>query len=180
VALSGFSASQVQHHLAEQEAMRSAAEGRLDPHRVAVAYFQDGSGGGELRHVADALTEELIDALATVRTLDVISANGVLPFRDRAARPEELAEALRAGSVVAGTVQPDGDDIRVDVRLIDGASGAEYRRASLAQEGAALQEASAGLAEEVARFLRSRLGEELAVRASERATVSVDAWALLQ
>lgn len=177
--LSGFSATQIQQHLAEQRAIASAAEGRLDPHRVAVAYFQD-SSSDTLRHVADALTEELIDALGSVRTLDVISANGVLPFRGESVAADSIARALEAGTVVAGSVREEGGELRVDVRLIDGASGAEYRRTSLDYEGEDLQAASPALAEEVARFLRSRLGEEIAVRQSERGTSSTDAWALLQ
>lgn len=180
LSLTGLSAAQVQQYRTEQRAIASAAEGRLDLHRVAVDYFHDASEDATLQHVADAFTEELIDALSTVRTLDVISKNGVLPFRGTGARPDSLAEQLKAGTVVAGSVRPDGDGVRIDVRLIDGASGVEYRRTSLSHEGEDLLAASPALAEEVSRFLRSRLGEEIAVRETERATESVNAWALLQ
>lgn len=180
LSLTGFSAIKVEQHVSEQRAFAIAAEGRLDLHRVAVDYFHDASEDSTLRHVADALTEELIDALSTVRTLDVISRNGVLPFRGTGARPDSLAEHLRAGTIVAGSVRPDGDGVRIDVRLIDGASGAEYRRTSLSHQGDDLLAASPALAEEVSRFLRSRLGEEIAIRETERATQSVNAWALLQ
>jgi TolB-like protein len=180
VSLSGFSAVQVQQHLSEKQAVASAAEGRLDPRRVAVGYFRDDSRDEGLRHVADALTEELIEALATVRTLDVVSRNGVLPFRDNAVAPDSMAALLEAGTIVAGSVRPEADGVRIDVRLIDGASGAEYRRTSRVHQRDDLLAASPAVAEEVARFLRTRLGEEITIRESQHATTSVNAWALLQ
>ena len=49
----------------------------LDLRRIAVLYFDDLSRNGELGYLADGLTEAVIDNLAQVRTLDVISKNGV-------------------------------------------------------------------------------------------------------
>ncbi len=60
---------------------RPGAGGGIDPRRVAVLYFQDLSPDSSLGYLADGLTEGLIDQLTQVRSLDVISRNGVIPFR---------------------------------------------------------------------------------------------------
>ena len=55
--------------------------GGLDPHRIAVLYFQEDGGGDSLRYLADGLTEGLIGSLDRVQGLDVISKGGVAPYR---------------------------------------------------------------------------------------------------
>ncbi|HUF75922.1 MAG TPA: hypothetical protein VMM35_06570, partial [Longimicrobiales bacterium] len=72
-----------------------------DPRRVAVLYFEDLSGSShDLGHVADGLTEGLIAELARVQELEVISRNGVEPYRHAAVVPDSVGRALNAGSVI--------------------------------------------------------------------------------
>ena len=54
----------------------------MDVRRVAVLYFQDQSPDSSLGYLAAGLTEGLIHQLAEVRSLDVVSRNGVLPYRN--------------------------------------------------------------------------------------------------
>ena len=53
----------------------------LDPHRVAVLYFDDHSPGGGQEHLAYGLTEALIRELGEGDGLDVVSRHGVKAFR---------------------------------------------------------------------------------------------------
>src|SRR5262249_9289682 len=62
--------------------------------RVAVLYFADNSSDHHLRPVADGLTEALIKALGQVRTLSVVSRNGVEPFRGADVSPDSVARAV--------------------------------------------------------------------------------------
>ena len=61
---------------------QTASSSRLDPRRVAVLYFEDLSRDGSLEPLAAGLTETLIERLDQVRTLDVVSKNGVSAFRE--------------------------------------------------------------------------------------------------
>ena len=70
--------------------------------------------------------------------------------------------------------------MRVSVRLIDGASGADYKRASFEQPVGDLLLARDSLAGRVADFLRQRLGEEVKLRAERLGTSNAAAWSLLQ
>jgi len=152
----------------------------LDPRRIAVQYFEDVSPKKDLVYLADGLTEELIAALTQVPSLSVISKNGVTPYRGAAVTPDSVARALSAGTVVQGSVEDVGTRYRVTVRLIDGASGVDFKRASFEQSAGELLAVRDSLAERVADFLRERLGEEVKLRERRHGTGNADAWALLE
>jgi eukaryotic-like serine/threonine-protein kinase len=145
----------------------AAALGRLDPRHIAVLYFQPRVGQDSLAYLADGVTEELIHQLSRVPTLRVISQNGVDPYRRTNASPDSVARALRVGTLVQGTVAQSGGRLRMSVALIDGATGAELGSTNIErphQEIFALQD---DLAQEVAVFLRRRLGEEVERKMAE-------------
>ena len=64
-----------------------------DLNRVAVLYFDDLSTSAELAHIADGMTEALIDELSQVRALDVISRNGAALYRDGNLSPDSIGRA---------------------------------------------------------------------------------------
>ncbi|HYT82406.1 MAG TPA: hypothetical protein VEK86_03080, partial [Gemmatimonadales bacterium] len=163
-------------------ARRAAAGGvtGLDPRHVAVLYFADESRRRSLGYLADGLTESLIDQLRQVPTLTVISRNGVRPYQSPDFPADSVARALGAGTIVRGSVDAAGDRYRVSVRLIDGASGADFNRASFEQPAGALLAIRDSLAQRVAEFLRERLGAELRLREERSSTRSTEAWSLLQ
>jgi TolB-like protein len=156
------------------------APGELDPRSVAVLYFEDRSAQSEYRFVADGLTEGLIDQLSAVRELDVVSRNGVAAFRDTDIPRDSIATALSAGTLIEGSVEADGDRLRVTVRLVEGTSGADFARSGLELPAGEFLAAKDSVAEFVSRFLRERLGEEIRVREQRAATSSVRAWGLMQ
>jgi serine/threonine-protein kinase len=158
----------------------AATDGLFDPRRIAVLYFQDLSPGGELQYVADGLTEGLIENLAQVRGLDVVSRNGVAPYRRGLIGSDSIAQILRAGSLIAGTVVQDGTTVKVTTQLIEGTSGADFDRASFELPKNELLSAQDSVAEAVSLLLRQRLGEEIRVRERRASTESVEAWALVQ
>ena len=163
-----------------RRARPGAVANGLDPRRIAVQYFEDVSPKKDLVYLADGLTEELIAALTQVPSLSVISKNGVTPYRGAAVTPDSVARALSAGTVVQGSVEDVGTRYRVTVRLIDGASGVDFKRASFEQSAGELLAVRDSLAERVADFLRERLGEEVKLRERRHGTGNADAWALLE
>ena len=111
--------------------LAAATESGLPPTSVAVLYFEDVSAAGELGYVADGITEALIEQLDEVASLDVVSRNGVLPFREGGLRPDSIARILSVGTLVEGAVDQRGDELRITTRLVDGFSGADIERAAV-------------------------------------------------
>jgi serine/threonine-protein kinase len=170
----------IKDYLATRARDLEAVELGLDPRRLAVLYFDDLSRDHALGYLADGLTEALIDKLSQVRALEVVSRNGVAPYRGSEAPRDSIARDLEAGTVIAGSIEPAEDRLRVTARLVDGTSGADIQRGSFELPAADLLAISDSLAGEVSRFLRERLGEEVRLRERRAATSNTDAWALVQ
>jgi TolB-like protein len=151
----------------------------LDPARVAVLYLDDESGG-ELSHLADGLSEALMEELAKVKALRVISPNGVAPFRESRVSLDSIAATLNVGTLVRGNVERTRAGVRVTVRLFDGDDGVEIDRAAFELASTDLLAMRDTVTGRVADFLRQRLGRDIALQEARAGTESVDAWLLVQ
>lgn len=150
-----------------------------DPRHVAVMYFDTPQGGDSLRFLADGLTEALINELSSVEPLQVVSRSGVAPFRDAAVGPDSVARALDVGTLVLGQVLRSGDRLRVTVDMVD-ATGRQVSNTTIERPRGDVFALQDTIAQEVANRLRTRLGQEVALRESRAATGSLEAWEALQ
>ena len=73
-------------------------------------------------YFADGLTEMLINELAKIRALRVISATSVRRYRETEESVPEIAAALGADYIVEGTVTRDGNQVRTTAQLIEATS----------------------------------------------------------
>ena len=177
IALTGTGMTVSSHRTAA--ALRESSENALELRRVAVRYFDDETDG-ELRYLADALTEDLIAELARVEALDVISRNGSLPFRDLDVPADSIGRALQAGTVVDGSIAMRGDNVRLDLRIVDSRSGAVIQRASLERPAGEMLALRDWVVEEGSRQLRAWIGEEVRVRSRGEDAGSQESWTLVQ
>lgn len=177
IAGSGFVISRAQEQAA---AAAGRLEGGLNPNRIAVLYLEDLTSNGDLGYAANGITEALIEQLRSVESLDVISANGTAQFQGSDAPRDSIAAVLEAGTLVTGTVDRSRGEVAVTLALIDGSSGAEFRRQSFRWPEDELLEAQSEVAHETARILREWLGSEVELRRLSAGTESSAAWALLQ
>ncbi|HET7461051.1 MAG TPA: BTAD domain-containing putative transcriptional regulator, partial [Longimicrobium sp.] len=162
------------------------ARPRAEPHaagydarRIAVLYFDDDSPAGDLDYLARGLTETLIHELGQVEALEVISRNGVKPYRRSALPFDSMVADLRVGSVVEGSVQRSGDSVRVTVQLVDAATKTQLESRTLKHPMAGVFTLEEAVAREVSSFLRRRLGREVRLRETRAGTRSEAAWRLL-
>ena len=152
----------------------------LDPTHIAVLYFDDLSPGGHLAHVANGITYDLIEALARVPTLRVISPDGVKPFRGHAVALDSIARSLNVGTIVSGSIASSQDRLRVGFRLIDPTTGALLASETFERPEGELFALQDTLTAEVSDALRQHLGAEIQARRSRAATQSARAWELVQ
>ena len=157
----------------------AVTEGGLDPHSIAILYFEDQSPRHDLGYVADGLTEGLIRSLGSVTGLSVVSKGGVGPFRGGGVAKDSIARALRVGTLVQGSVEAENDSIRVTIRMLDDA-GIEMDKATFKKSGKDLVALSDSLAEEAAVLIRRRVGVEAQLSRTRAGTQNTDAWALYQ
>ena len=176
-----FSSFTVRDYRAERVAIAAAQrEAGTDLRKIAVLYFDDYTAGRENQHVADAFTEALITELSAVPTLQVVTRSGVSQFRNNEVARDSIGRALAVGTLVDGSVENAGDQLRITVRLFDAFSGSEFRSTTVEAPADDLLRAQEDLVTDVANLLRSWLGEEVRVRAGGQRIRNVEAWTLYQ
>jgi serine/threonine protein kinase/tetratricopeptide (TPR) repeat protein len=161
-------------------AATAAAGVELDPRRLAVLYFQNRGGPDSLGFLADGLTEALIHELSQVRDLQVISRNGVAPFKGHSVAPDSLARALKVGTLVDGTVAQSGNRLRVTVSMVNTGTGAEIGSTTLDRPRQELFALEDDVAQAVSVLLRKQLGQEVALQTLRAGTKSTEAWEMVQ
>jgi class 3 adenylate cyclase/DNA-binding SARP family transcriptional activator/TolB-like protein/tetratricopeptide (TPR) repeat protein len=144
--------------------------GALDPNRVAVMYLTADAREEELRALARGLTDQLIYELSQVDVLDVVPPSGVRPFRDSPVPPDSAARALRAGTLLEGTLERSGDRLRLRLYLTDAATGSRLRSTVVNSRTGEIFALEEELALQASRFLRWRLGRALEVRTHSSGT----------
>jgi serine/threonine-protein kinase len=93
-----------------------------DRSAIAVLPFQNLSADPARAYFASGLHDELLTQLAKVSALRVISRTSVMGY-ERSGKPAtEVAAELGVETIVEGSVQTEGDRLRVNVQLIDGAT----------------------------------------------------------
>ena len=133
----------------------------LDPNRLAVLYFQKSEGSSDsLGYLADGLTEALIHELGNVGGLQVISSNGVRPYRKGDLPLQKVAQELHVGTLVNGSISQSGNMLRLNVALVDAGSGIEIGSRRLERPREEIFALQDDLAKEVSVFLRQQLGKE--------------------
>ncbi len=88
--------------------------------RIAVLPLQDLAPPAErLPYLADGITEELINALGGIGSLEVVSRTSVMRYKGSVASIQRMAHELGVDYVVEATVLGVSDRIRVSVQLVD-------------------------------------------------------------
>ena len=91
---------------------------------IAVLPLQDLSSDAQQEYLADAMTDQLIGDLATIRQLRVTSLTSVMRYRNSRTPAPEFARELQVDALIEGSVLRADDRVRIAVKLIDGVSGA--------------------------------------------------------
>jgi eukaryotic-like serine/threonine-protein kinase len=157
----------------------SLAASGFSPTHIAVLYFDDHSPGRELGYLADGLTEALIHELSQVEALEVVSRNGVKPYRGASVPLDSIVRTLQVGSIVEGSVTQAGETVRVTVQLIDGGSGMHVHSRVLEHPVGDLLSLQDDVVQQVAQALRSKLGPQVRLRQARRGTSNARAWELV-
>ena len=152
----------------------------LQPRRVAIQYFRDVSASRQLGVLATGFSEGLIDRLSEVQDLDIVSKSAASAYQDEEVSRDSITRAFQAAWLVEGSVDQDGPDVRVTVKLINGSSGAEVATETFKQPASKALTLQDSLVTSVSNRLRERLGGEIQVGALRRGAKNDDAWLMVQ
>jgi len=92
---------------------------------IAVLPFVSLGPGREQDYFANGLTDELINALARLDGLRVVSRTTVFQFKGQAIDVREVARRLQVNAVLEGTVREASGRVRITVQLVKAADGCQ-------------------------------------------------------
>jgi len=91
-------------------------------HSLAVLPLENLSGDAQQQYFADGMTEELTTALSQVSALRVVSRTSAMRYKGTQKSVPQIARELNVDAVVEGSVEREGDRVRITAQLIQGPS----------------------------------------------------------
>jgi TolB-like protein len=86
---------------------------------IAVLPFENIGGNPEQEYIAAGITDNIITALSKVPEMLVIARNSVITYKGKPVNIRQVSEELGARYVLEGSVQKEGDRLRINAQLID-------------------------------------------------------------
>ena len=99
------------------------AAAQRDVPSIAVLPFANMSADPEQEYFCEGLAEELIDALARVENLHVVSRTSAFQFKGKGHDLQQVAEQLKVKTILEGSVRKAGNRLRVNAQLINAEDG---------------------------------------------------------
>jgi TolB-like protein/Tfp pilus assembly protein PilF len=90
---------------------------------IAVLPFVNMSGDPKNDYFSDGITEEILDALAQLPNLKVAARTSAFAFKGKAEDLRKVGDVLDVATVLEGSVQKSGDEVRITAQLIDTRTG---------------------------------------------------------
>ena len=141
---------------------------------IAVLRFEDRSPGGANAYLAEGLSDEIIGALSRVPRLRVVGRTSSFRFHADSATPEEIGRRLAVGAVLEGSVQRDGDSLRVVASLMDASTNGVLWQEKYDRKMSSVFR----IEDEVASAIATRLSTRFAMAGSPDRTENMAAYQL--
>ena len=149
-----------------------------DKPSIAVLPFDNLSGDPDQEFLADGFSEDLTTAISRLPQVFVISRTTTQTYKGRQVTVKQIAEELGVQFVLEGSVQRDGDQLRVNAQLIDALSGrhvwAEKFDRNITDFFAVKDEITLNVVSNIS----AELGVGEIDRATRRETDNLEAWSL--
>ena len=92
---------------------------------IAVLAFENMSGDPDHEYFSDGISEEVLNLLAQISELTVISRSSAFSFKGKDVPIPSIAEQLNVAHVLEGSVRRVGDRVRISAQLIEARSDAQ-------------------------------------------------------
>jgi adenylate cyclase len=90
---------------------------------LAVLPFVDMSEDSEQAYFSDGITEDIITALSAIPKLSVVARNSTFVYKGKPVNAKQVGMELGVRYILEGSIQKEGDRVRITAQLIDAATG---------------------------------------------------------
>jgi adenylate cyclase len=142
---------------------------------IVVLPFENLSSDPEQEYFADGITDDLTTDLSRISGSFVIARSTACTFKDKPVDVRRIGHDLGVRYILEGSVRRTGDQVRVNVQLIDAISGAHLWADRFDTERANLAEAQDEITGRLARTLNFALVEDVSRRIDREKIIDPDA-----
>lgn len=96
----------------------------IEDKSIAVLAFTDMSQDKDQEYFSDGISEEILNLLAKIPDLKVISRTSSFSFKNKEVTTDEIGSALNVNHVLEGSIRKSGNTFRITAQLIDVVNGA--------------------------------------------------------
>ena len=90
---------------------------------IAVLPFVNMSGDPKQEYIADGITENITAALSKIQEMFVIARTSTMTYKGKSVTVKQVSEELGVRYVLEGSVQMEGDRVRITAQLVDAIKG---------------------------------------------------------
>ena len=119
---------------AHQEGRSAAFNESFGDKSIAVMPFINLSEESSNQFFADGIHDDLLTRISNIRDIKTISRSSVMTYRNSDKSSKSIAKELRVSTILEGGVQRAGDQVRINLKLIDAESDAHLWAQSFTRE----------------------------------------------
>lgn len=97
----------------------------IDDKSIAVLAFSDMSPDKDQEYFSDGISEEILNLLAKIPDLKVVSRTSSFSFKNKEVTTNEIGSALNVNHVLEGSIRKSGSTFRITAQLIDVTNGVQ-------------------------------------------------------
>jgi len=142
---------------------------------VIVLPFANLSADPEQEYFADAITDDLTTDLSRIANSFVIARTTAFTYKGKSVDVRQVARELGVRYVLEGSVRRTGDQVRVNVQLVDAGTGSHIWADRFQTDRANLAEAQDEITSRLARTLNLELAEAVGRRVEKEQVTNPDA-----
>ena len=142
---------------------------------IVVLPFANLSSDPDQEYFADAITEDLTTDLSRIAGAFVIARNTAFTYKGKAADVQQIGRELSVRYLLEGSVRRAGEEVRINVQLVDAGSGAHLWADRVETDRRRLLAAETEITGRLARSLNLELIKDLGRRTDATGAVDPDA-----
>ncbi len=162
---------------AHQEGRSAALTESFGDKSIAVMPFINLSADAANQFFADGIHDDLLTRISNIREIKTISRSSVMSYRNSIKSLRSIAKELRVNTILEGGVQRAGDQVRINLQLIDAESDSNLWAQTYTRELTATNVfvVQAEITEAVASALQTILSEDEQTQVEKQATANLQA-----
>ena len=143
---------------------------------IAVLPFKNMSSDKNDEYFSDGITEDITVELSQISGLRVIARNSVMKYKNSEASIKEIGNDLGVSTILEGSIQKEGNEVRIVAQLIDVNTGKYLWAGTYDKELTKIFAIQSDVSRQIANTLKTKLTPEEASKIDKQPTDNITAY----